>query len=152
MSLRDQKFTIRPINFFGAVLIGSTVLSGLYLHSIGSANEDYEFVINFGRGVAIDPRELPKIKEIADLAASNGNYEITIKGHTSVSGSNDANIALGEKRAQAVEELLINENVSNPIVAIGVGGNEPLKRLNNESDRNYQLRSGRATVKVESAL
>jgi len=152
MSLREQKFVLRPINFFGAMLIGATVLSGMYMHSIGSANEDYEFTLNFSRGTSVDPRDMPKIEIIADLASTNAAYTIVVTGHTGTSGDSAANVELSKRRASAIEALLLKAGVNNKIKTIGVGGDKPLNKSNGESNRDFQSRLSRAVVSVESDL
>lgn len=152
MSLREQKLVLRPINFLGAAIVVGTVLSGVWLHTIGSANEDYAFNINFSRGVAVDTRDMAKINEIVTLAATNSSYEIVITGHTGTTGDPAANKELSTNRAKEIEQLLRDAGVTNPIVVVGAGGTEPLEKLNNESDRDFQARLSRATVSVESDL
>ncbi len=48
----------------------------------------------------------------ADFLKENGNREVVIEGHTDERGSREYNIALGEKRANAVRDVLLSYGVS----------------------------------------
>ena len=48
----------------------------------------------------------------AEFLKENGNREVVIEGHTDERGSREYNIALGEKRANAVRDVLLSYGVS----------------------------------------
>lgn len=48
----------------------------------------------------------------ADFLKANGNREVVIEGHTDERGSREYNVALGEKRANAVRDVLLSYGVS----------------------------------------
>lgn len=48
----------------------------------------------------------------ADFLKDNGNREVVVEGHTDERGSREYNIALGEKRANAVRDVLLSYGVS----------------------------------------
>ncbi|MCL7743820.1 peptidoglycan-associated lipoprotein Pal [Guyparkeria hydrothermalis] len=48
----------------------------------------------------------------ADFLKANGNREVVIEGHTDERGSREYNVALGEKRANAVRDILLSYGVS----------------------------------------
>lgn len=152
MSLRDNSIKLRPMNFMGAGLVIATVASSLWLNSIGNANKDYSFNIQFSRNTALDPRELPKLDQITKLVQANASYELVLSGHTGAGGDEDANKALGKDRADVVKDALVQKGVINNIITVGVGSSEPLVRLPNETDRDFQIRSARVTIVVESPL
>ncbi len=52
------------------------------------------------------------IEANADFLKDNGNREVVIEGHTDERGSREYNIALGEKRANAVRDVLLSYGVS----------------------------------------
>ncbi len=77
---------------------------------------------------------LPVIKAHADYLASNSGVGITIEGHCDERGTREYNIALGERRADAVRRLLIANGVaSNQIRTISYGEERPSMLGHNES-------------------
>lgn len=91
-------------------------------------------------------------KRVLDEAAKDiahyPNYRILIKGHTSTLGDPKANMVLSQDRADSVLRYLsithgIQEARLHPR---GVGGNEPLARLPNESNRTYRYRLPRVEL------
>lgn len=55
-----------------------------------------------------------KLSRNADLLKSNPQFSVTIEGHADSRGTNEYNLALGERRANAVRDYL---------TSLGVGGN-----------------------------
>jgi len=78
------------------------------------------------------------------------NFRVYIKGHTGLSGNQQGNIDLSERRANMVKEHLINAlNVEpNRIRAKGFGSDLPLPRRPNESRRAYNYRLSRVELKL----
>jgi len=77
---------------------------------------------------------LPIIKAHADYLASNSGVNITLEGHCDERGTREYNIALGERRADAVRRLLIANGVSsNQIRPISYGEERPAMLGHNES-------------------
>jgi len=76
------------------------------------------------------------------------NFRILIIGHTGIRGDKEANLILSLQRAQAVTNYIITMyNVDpNRIKAIGVGGEQPLKRESSESSRAYNDRLKRVEI------
>ncbi|MEX2606392.1 MAG: OmpA family protein [Kiritimatiellia bacterium] len=56
--------------------------------------------------------ENSKIRMVATNLQSNGGQAVILQGHTDERGSREYNIALGERRALAVRELLISMGIS----------------------------------------
>lgn len=52
------------------------------------------------------------LRKAAESLKTNSAARIQIEGHCDERGSNEYNLALGEKRARAVEEFLVNQGVS----------------------------------------
>ncbi|MFO7583003.1 peptidoglycan-associated lipoprotein Pal [Guyparkeria sp.] len=62
----------------------------------------------------------------ADFLNDNGNREVVIEGHTDERGSREYNIALGEKRANAVRDALLSYGVSSgQIETVSYGEERP---------------------------
>lgn len=74
------------------------------------------------------------IKGNADYMALDKSLSVTIKGHTDERGSSEYNLALGERRAQAVKNALIAEGVSPArITVVSYGEASPVDDAHNES-------------------
>ncbi|MBN1798686.1 MAG: OmpA family protein [Spirochaetales bacterium] len=76
------------------------------------------------------------------------NFRILVKGHSGLRGDTKQNLLLSEQRAETVANYIITRyNVNkNRIHAIGVGGEEPLQRKNDESSRAYNDRLKRVEI------
>ncbi|WP_299802175.1 OmpA family protein [uncultured Shewanella sp.] len=68
------------------------------------------------------------IKELAEYMSQHPNAEVTISGHASNTGKADYNMALSERRAAAVADILINEYGVAPakVSSKGYGITQPL--------------------------
>jgi len=60
---------------------------------------------------SVAPSEMNKVQQIADALIGNARYTLIVQGHTDERGSREYNLALGERRALAVRELLISFGV-----------------------------------------
>lgn len=73
----------------------------------------------------VSPGEVPKIQAIADVLRS-GSMAVILQGHTDERGSREYNLALGERRALAVRELLISMGVAtDSIQTLSLGEEQP---------------------------
>ncbi|RDB36235.1 MAG: hypothetical protein DCC88_06040 [Spirobacillus cienkowskii] len=70
--------------------------------------------------------------QIAEKLKSSSSLEIQIQGNTDDRGSTEYNIALGQKRAQALKNFLISNGVQNNIETISFGKERPAVKGNNE--------------------
>lgn len=69
----------------------------------------------------------PILKAVADYLIKNNNHKILIEGHCDERGTNEYNLALGDKRARSAKEYLISLGVSsNRIDTISYGEEKPL--------------------------
>ena len=84
--------------------------------------------INFETGSAnIRPASLPRIKKFAEFLKSVPFYNVNIVGHTDNVGTKANNLALSQKRADMVKNLLVYEGVDpDRITAIGRGESQPV--------------------------
>lgn len=74
------------------------------------------------------------LKQLADAMKVNPGVRIQIEGHSDERGSNEYNLALGQKRAQAIKEFLVNEGISNDALTTASAGEEkPAESGSNES-------------------
>jgi peptidoglycan-associated lipoprotein len=73
---------------------------------------------------AIKDDALPIIRAHADYLASNSQVNFTLEGHADERGTREYNLALGERRADAVRRLLIANGVSPSQVRVVSYGEE----------------------------
>ena len=73
-----------------------------------------------------------KIKSLASIVTENG-LNVRVEGHCDERGTREYNLALGEKRANAIAELLIINGVSSSnITTVSYGEEKPASRGSNE--------------------
>lgn len=83
--------------------------------------------IRFSRGRSIlDPMAKKNLDQVAAFLMASPDVKLSIEGHADASGSPDANMALSQKRAEAVKEYLEAKGVpSDRLSAEGVGDKRP---------------------------
>ena len=82
----------------------------------------------------LNPEALSESKNIAAKMKSNLSLKIRIEGHCDERGTREYNLALGEKRANAVAEILaLNGISSNRIFTVSYGEERPVSEGSNES-------------------
>jgi peptidoglycan-associated lipoprotein len=69
---------------------------------------------------------MPVLREHARYLSANPSQRIVIEGHCDSSGTPEYNIALGERRAKAVETFLTNAGVSRSQISVVSYGEEKL--------------------------
>ena len=81
----------------------------------------------------IDSIGSDKIKNLAAIIKKNG-LNVRVEGHCDERGTREYNLALGERRANAIAELLIINGVSKAnIMTVSYGEEKPSVRGSNES-------------------
>lgn len=90
------------------------------------------------------------IDRIVEMIKSYPNFRILIEGHTGTRGDTADNLQLSQDRAEAVARYFrVTYDVKqNRLHAVGYGGQKPLKKNFDESDRSYQGRLARVVVKL----
>lgn len=83
---------------------------------------------------AIKDEALPVIQAHADYLASNTQVNFTLEGHADERGTREYNLALGERRADAVRRLLIANGVSPAQVRVVSYGEERPAMLGHDED------------------
>ncbi|MCE5193892.1 MAG: peptidoglycan-associated lipoprotein Pal [Nitrospiraceae bacterium] len=69
----------------------------------------------------------PTLKSVADWAISNKTAKIVLEGNCDERGTNEYNLALGEKRAKSVRDYLVSLGTSkNMLSTISFGKEKPL--------------------------
>jgi len=82
----------------------------------------------------IKPSERSKIDAVAQVLKSKPNTKVQVEGHCDERGTEEYNRALGERRALAVREYLINAGISaDRIFTISYGEDRPVDPGHNEA-------------------
>lgn len=69
----------------------------------------------------------PILKEVASILLKNNKIKVIVEGHCDERGTNEYNLALGEKRANSVKQYLIAMGIpSNRISTVSYGEERPL--------------------------
>ncbi len=90
----------------------------------------------------IRPESIPAIREVADAMRRYPEMQLEIRGHTDDQGSEEYNLKLSERRAQAVAEALIDMGVSRLRLAVkGFGETRPLVPNDSEENRRKNRRT-----------
>ncbi len=90
----------------------------------------------------IEAKERPKLDKLANYLSNNANTKIVIAGHTDARGTPQYNLALSEKRANAVRQYLIGLGASGAnISTIGYGEDRPAAEGETESAHTQNRRA-----------
>lgn len=89
----------------------------------GSAKNTYYF--DYDSNVVHD-EDKPRIFANADYLVAHSNARVTVEGHTDPRGSREYNVALGERRGNAVAELLREKGAASRQVQVVSYGAERL--------------------------
>ncbi|MCB0710893.1 MAG: OmpA family protein [Ignavibacteriae bacterium] len=90
----------------------------------------------------IKPESLPLIREVADAMKRYPDMLLEVRGHTDDQGSDEYNLKLSERRADAVAEALIDMGVSRLRLSIkGFGESRPLVPNDSEENRRKNRRT-----------
>ena len=97
---------------------GGVVGTDLYGEGLGARPDSLtEIASQFGvvyfdfDSAQVNPGERSKIEAVANYLRSNPNIGVIVEGHCDERGSNEYNLALGERRALAVRAYLISLNI-----------------------------------------
>lgn len=79
--------------------------------------------------------ETAKLKGNADWMKANGKATLTIEGHCDQKGSNEYNLALGERRAAAVKKLLTGYGIAaNRLTTVSFGEEKLVSQGDSEAE------------------
>ena len=109
--------------------------------------EIFEIRFDFDKA-NIKPEYEDIIKKLAATTQANKNVKVSVVGHTDTSGSNSYNYALGGRRAEAVQKMLIAYGIpASQIVAVSAG-EEDLKVKTPNNTPNAENRRVRVVKEV----
>ena len=82
----------------------------------------------------LDPMEMGKVQTVANYLMDNPAYGLVVEGHCDERGSNEYNLALGERRALAVRAAIIGAGVdASRITTRSFGEESPVSMGHDES-------------------
>lgn len=97
--------------------------------------------VYFGFGSAsLDPADLEQLGETANWLRSHPDQQVVIEGHTDAVGPSQYNLTLGEQRARAVRDYLIQLGVGEERLAIASRGeDEPVSEERRDLNRRSEV-------------
>jgi len=111
--------------------------------------EVFEIHFDFNKAT-IKPEYQELIRKLAGATQANKNIKVSVVGHTDTSGSKDYNYSLGGRRAEAVQNMLIQYGIpASQIVAVSAG-EEDLAVPTPDGTPNAQNRRVRVVKEVYS--
>lgn len=107
------------------------------------ANPIYRRIIYFRYDRSdILPQYAPLLRAHADHLAEHPGTRVTIEGHTDERGTREYNLALGDRRAAAVQDFLIAEGVAaGQLETLSYGEEKPAGAGHRESDWSLNRRA-----------
>jgi hypothetical protein len=84
--------------------------------------------------------EIPYLVDLSKILNENPSYELIIYGHTDSYGTDNYNMILSKKRAEAARAYLLNKGVRNNITIQPCGESQPIADNNTETGRKLNRR------------
>ena len=111
--------------------------------AVTTTADNLQTVVYFGFDQSIITTESANVlDQHANLLSNNPNASVLVAGHTDERGSREYNMALGERRAQAVRDYLTSQGV-NPanIQVVSYGEEQPIATGSTEADHAQNRRA-----------
>lgn len=103
--------------------------------------QEKTFYFDFDKSV-VKPHAMPALMAHAKYLASHPEAHIRLEGHTDERGSREYNIGLGERRAKAVEDVLVANGADKKQIAlVSYGREKPAVQGHDESAWQYNRRA-----------
>ena len=137
----DKSFLLSVISNHPELMQGKAMQTN-YAEEITSTVSSKSYSIEFETGSAnIKPASYKLLNEIFESAVVAEGLKIGVYGHTDNSGSDDVNIPLSEKRAEAVKAYLLKKGLpSTRIEAKGYGSVKPIADNNTAAGKSKNRR------------
>ena len=137
----DKSFLLSVISNHPELMQGKAMQTN-YAEEITSTVSSKSYSIEFETGSAnIKPASYKLLNEIFESAVVAEGLKIGVYGHTDNSGSDDVNIPLSEKRAEAVKAYLLKKGLpSTRIEAKGYGSVKPIADNNTQAGKSKNRR------------
>ena len=103
---------------------------------ITGRNDELQMIIYFAFDSAeVRPQDQDLVASHALQLSQNSNYRVRLEGHTDERGSREYNIGLGERRSQAVRQILMIQGVrASQVSTVSFGEERPAAFGSSESD------------------
>jgi outer membrane protein OmpA-like peptidoglycan-associated protein len=137
----DKSFLFSVISNHPELLQGRAIETK-YADQITEAVSSKSYAIQFETGsAAIKPASYRMLDEIFESAVVAEGLKLGIYGHTDNKGSDDVNVPLSQKRAEAVRTYLLRKGLKeNQIEAKGYGAEKPVADNDTEAGRSKNRR------------
>jgi outer membrane protein OmpA-like peptidoglycan-associated protein len=137
----DKSFLFSVISNHPELLQGKAIETK-YAEQITEAVSSKSYAIQFETGSANIKQDSYKLlDEIFTSAVVAEGLKLGVYGHTDNKGSNDVNIPLSQKRAEAVKAYLLKKGLKlNQIEAKGYGADKPIADNTTEAGRSKNRR------------
>jgi OmpA-OmpF porin, OOP family len=137
----DKSFLFSVISNHPELLQGKALETN-YASNITNEVSSKSYSIEFETGSAnIRPSSFKLLDEIFQSAVVAEGLKLGVYGHTDNNGSDDVNIPLSEKRANAVKAYLLKKGLKEARVeAKGLGSSQPIAENTSESGRSKNRR------------
>ncbi len=126
-------------------------LAGASSKGVTAANKAFlaKRVVHFDYDSSeLSNEDLQTLQAHAQFLVANANSRVALTGHTDERGTREYNMALGERRAKAVESFLITSGVSaNQLEAVSYGKEMP---INAGHDENAWKENRRVEINYEA--
>jgi outer membrane protein OmpA-like peptidoglycan-associated protein len=137
----DKSFLLSVISNHPELMQGKAMQTD-YAAEITSAVSSKSYSIEFETGSSnIKPASYKMLNEIFESAVVAEGLKIGVYGHTDNSGSDEVNIPLSEKRAEAVKAYLLKKGLTaNRVEAKGYGSEKPVADNNTQAGKSKNRR------------
>ncbi|AEW02090.1 hypothetical protein A4D02_08735 [Niastella koreensis] len=137
----DKSFLFSVISNHPELLQGKAI-EAKYADQITAAISSKSYKIEFETGSAnIKPGSYQLLDEIFESAVVAEGLKLGVYGHTDNQGSNDINVPLSQKRAEAVRSYLLKKGLKqSQIEAKGYGSEKPIADNSTEAGRSKNRR------------
>jgi peptidoglycan-associated lipoprotein len=91
--------------------------------------------------------QIRKVQSAASFLKQNANLRFTVEGHCDERGSEEYNLALGDRRANAVKQYLVSQGIAESrLTAVSYGEERPL--CHDQTEDCYQRNRRAALTKI----
>ena len=116
----------RALDDKAVTVTSDSVYSASKVDALGTIYFDYD-------KYELSSSAISEIRKFAESIRANSSEGVRVEGHCDERGTREYNLALGEKRAKAVSEILIINGISsNKITIVSYGEERPIVYGSNE--------------------
>lgn len=103
---------------------------------------DQRYFFDFNQSV-VHSSDLPSIKVQAHYLVSHPSAKAQLQGNTDIVGSREYNLALGQRRADAVKQTLLLDGASSrQLSTISFGSEKPISATDDAQNRRVDMKYG----------